>query len=233
MAPPAQRIKLNRKALREPDEFQTLTNQAAAWAQANRPLLVASGLAVVAIAAAIGGVSWYRGRQSAAAAIRFQTAYGDFQASRWAEAADAFSGMQRDYAGTGYGRLAVLYQGHALARKPDPAAAATAYGEFLASSPKEDFLRQEALVGLARAREASGDTAGAREAYEQAAAIDGPFRSDARLSLARLLEVDGKSDQARELYQAILKDSPSASVRAVVEAKLPADVVASAGGESR
>jgi hypothetical protein len=230
---PAQRIKLDRKALREPDEFQTLTNQAAAWAQANRSLLVAGTLAIVAVAAAIGGVSWYRGRQSAAAAVRFQAAYGDFQASRWAEAADAFSSVQHDYAGTGYGRLAVLYQGHALARKPDTAAAATAYGEFLAGSPKEDFLRQEALVGLARAREASGDAAGAREAYDQASAIDGPFRSDARLSLARLLEADGKGDQARELYQSILKDSPSASVRAVVEAKLPADVVASAGGESR
>src|SRR4029450_6437342 len=231
MAPPAQRIKLDRKALREPDEFQTLTNQVAAWAQAERSLLVAAALAVVAVAAAIAGVGWYRGRQSAAAAVRFQAAYGDFQASRWAEAADAFSGVQRDYAGTGYGRLAVLYQGHALARKPDPAAAATADSEVLAGCPKEDFLRQEALVGLARAREASGDAAGAREAYDQASAIDGPFRSGARLSRARLRGAEGKADQARELYQAILKDSPSASVRAVVEAKLPADVVASAGGE--
>jgi hypothetical protein len=234
MAPPAQRIKLDRKALREPDEFQTLTNQLAAWAQANRTALVAVAAAAVAIAAVAGAVSWYRGRQEAAAAIRFQSAYDDFQASKWAEAADAFAALGHDYAGTSYGRLAALYQGHALARKPDAAAAATAYGEFLAASPPTDYLKQETLVGLANAREASGDSAGAREANEQAAAIDGPFRSDARLALARLYEAGGQADKAKEIYLAVLKDSPSGFARTVLEAKIPADLAAAAaGGETR
>src|SRR4029450_12442965 len=129
MAPPAQRIKLDRKALREPDEFQTLTNQLAAWAQANRPALVAVPAAAGAIAAVAGAVSWYRGRQEDAAAIRFQSAYDDFQASNWAEAADAFAALGHDYARTAYSHLAALYQGHALARKPDAAAAGAASGE--------------------------------------------------------------------------------------------------------
>jgi len=232
MAPPAQRIKLNRKALREPDEFQTLTNQLGAWAQANRTAIAAVVAAAVSIAAVAGGVSWYRGRQAAAAAIRFQSAYDDFQASKWPEAAEAFASLDHDYAGTSYGRLAVLYQAHALARKPDPAAAATAYGEFLAASPPTEYLKQEALVGLADAREASGDAAGAREANEQAAAIDGPFRSDARLSLARLYEAGGQPDKAKELYLAVLKDSPSGYARTVLEAKIPADLAA-AGAETR
>jgi hypothetical protein len=232
MAPPAQRIKLDRKALREPDEFQTLTTQLGAWAEANRTMLAAIVAAALAIAAVAGGVSWYRGRQEAAAAIRFQSAYTDFQASKWLEAADAFEALGHDYAGTSYGRLAALYQGHALARKPDPAAAATAYGEFLAASPPTEYLKQEALVGLADAREASGDAAGAREANEQAAAIDGPFRSDARLSLARLYEAGGQPDKAKELYLAVLKDSPSGYARTVLEAKIPADLAA-AGGETR
>jgi hypothetical protein len=232
MAPPAQRIKLDRKALREPDELQTLTNQLGAWAEANRTMLAAIVAAAVAIAAVAGGVSWYRGRQEAAAAIRFQSAYGDFQASKWPEAAEGFASLGHDYAGTSYGRLAALYQGHALARKPDPTAAATAYGEFLAASPPTEYLRQEALVGLADAREASGDTAGARDANEQAAAIDGPFRTDARLSLARLYEAGGQADKAKELYLAVLKDSPSGYARTVLEAKIPADLAA-AGGETR
>lgn len=229
MAPPAERIKLDRKTLREPDEFQTLTGQAAAWAEANRTLLVAVAVAAVAIAAVAAGVSWYRGRQAEAAAVRFQSAHDEFQASRWTEAAEAFAGLGRDYGGTSYGRLATLYQGHALSRKPDPPAAATAYGEYLAASPATDYLRQEALVGLARAREASGDAAGARDAYEQASAIDGPFKADAQLSLARLYETGGQPDKARELYLAILKESPSGFVRTVVEAKVPADAAASGG----
>src|SRR5262245_25719616 len=229
MAPPAQRIKLNRKALREPDEFQTVTNQLAAWAQANRTLIAAVVVAALAIAAVAAAVSWYRGRQEAAAAVRFQSAYDDFQAKRWPEAADAFAALARDYAGTSHGRLGTLYQAHALSRKPDAAAAATAYGEFLAASPPTDYLKQEALVGLADAREASGDSAGAREANEQAAAIDGPFRSDARLSLARLYEAGGQADKAKELYLAVLKDSPSGFARTVLEAKIPADLAAAVG----
>jgi tetratricopeptide (TPR) repeat protein len=229
MARPAQRIKLNRKALREPDEFQSLTGQVAAWAQANRTPLIAGAVAAVALAAVASGVGWYRGRTAAAAAVRFQAAHDEFQASRWAEAADAFAGLRRDYPGTSYGRLAALYEGHALYRKPDPAAAAVAYGEFLAAGPGTDYLRQEALLGLGRSREATGDDPGAREAYEQASAIEGPFRSDARLALARLYERAGEADKAKELYLAVLKESPSASARAVLQAKIPADVAAASG----
>jgi predicted negative regulator of RcsB-dependent stress response len=234
MAPPAQRIKLDRKALREPDEFQTLTGQVAAWAETNRTALIAVGIAAVAIAAVGAGVSWYRGRQATAAAVRFQSAHDDFQGSRWTEAADAFAGLGRDYGGTSYGRLATLYEGHALLRKPDPAAAATAYGEYLAASPPTEYLRQEALVGLGRALEANNDATGAQGAYAQAAEIAGPFKADAQLSLARLYEAGGQPDKARELYQTLEKDSPSGFVRSMVEAKVPADAnAAAAGGETK
>jgi len=226
MARPAARIKLNRKALREPDEFQTLTGQVATWAQANTTLLVGVAAAVLAIAAVGGGVSWYRARRADAAAARFQAAYGQFQGSQYAEAADAFATLGSEYAGTPYGRLAALYQGHALARKPDPAGAAAAYSEYLAHSPGTEYLRQEALQGLGQAREVTGDTKGAQDAYEQAAAIDGPFRTDARIAVARLYEAAGQNDKARDVYLAILKESPTGSVRALLEAKIPADVAA-------
>jgi len=226
MAPPAERIKLNRKALREPDEFQTLTGQVGAWAQANATLLVGIAAAVLDVAAVAGGVSWYRARRADAAAAQFRTADAQFQGGHFAEAADAFTTLGRDYGGTQYGRLASLYEGHALARKPDPSGAAAAYSAYLASSPETEYLRQEALQGLGQAREAGGDAKGAQEAYEQAAAIDGPFQTDARVAVARLYEAAGQSDKAREVYLAILKDSPTGSVRALLEAKIPADVAA-------
>jgi len=226
MAPSAERIKLNRKALREPDEFQTLTGQLAAWAQANTTLLVGAAIAVLAVGAVASGVSWYRARRAAAAAGQFQTADDQFQAGHYAEAADAFAGLGNDYAGTPYGRLAALYQGHALARKPDPTAAAAAYSEYLAGTPETEYLRQEALYGLGQAREAGGDAKAAQDAYEQAGAIDGPFRTDARLALARVYEAGGQSDKAREVYIALLKESPSGPVRSLLEAKIPADVAA-------
>lgn len=230
MAPPAQRIKLDRKSLREPDEFQTVTNQAAAWVQTHRPVLVGAALVVAALASALAGLGWWRSSRAAAAAIRFQAAHGDYQASRWPEAAEAFAGLGRDYAGTPYGRLAALYEGHALSRKPDPAAAAAAYERFIASGPETDYLKQEALLRLGMARETSGDAPGAQRAFEEAAGLAGPFTIDARLAVARRFEAAGQADKAREQYQAILKDSPSSSVRELLRTKIPADVAAAGAG---
>jgi hypothetical protein len=43
-----------------------------------------------------------------------------------------------------------------------------------------------------------------------------------------MLEAAGQTDKAREQYVAVLKESPSASVRALLETKVPADVAAAA-----
>jgi predicted negative regulator of RcsB-dependent stress response len=228
MAPPVQRIKLDRKTLREPDEFQTLTSQAAEWGRRHRTALTAIALGIVALALLTAGLGWWRSRQATAAAVRFQSAYDDFQAKRYAEAAAAFEGLGRDYAGTASGRLAALYEGHALQQKPDLAAAAAAYERYLRAGPQADYLRQEALLRLGGVREAAGNAPGAQEAYEEAAGLSGPFTTEARLSLARMLEAAGQTDKAREQYVAVLKESPSASVRALLETKVPADVAAAA-----
>src|SRR5205823_6641693 len=85
---------------------------------------------------------------------------------------------------------------HALARQGDQAAAATAYGEYLASAAVPVYLHQEALVGLARAKEAAGDTGGALDAYTQAGALPGAYRDDALLSAARLEQAAGHATKA-------------------------------------
>ena len=227
MARPAARVKINRKALREPDEFQTLTQQAGEWAQGHRNLLMGIGAAVLGVAAVALGIGWYRSHQSAAAGAQFQAALNDFEGARFARALEEFTAVGRDYPGTSFGRLSTLYRGHALANQGDATGAATAYTEYLASSPTTEYLRQEALTGLAAAKEAAGDKAGALDAYGQAASIDGPFRMQAQLATARLHELAGEPDKAREVYLAILKESPGGYVRSILETKIPADVAAS------
>jgi tetratricopeptide (TPR) repeat protein len=227
MARPAARVKINRKALREPDEFQTLTQQAGEWARGHRNLLMGVGAAVLGITAVALGIGWYRSHQVAAAGTQFQAALNDFEGARFAPAVEEFTAVGRDYPGTSFGRLSTLYRGHALARQGDAAGAATAYTEYLASSPATDYLRQEALTGLGAVNEAAGDKAGALDVYGQAATIDGPFRIQAQLATARLHELAGEPDKAREVYLAILKESPGGYVRAILETKIPADVAAS------
>jgi len=217
----ARRIRFRRKALRQPDEFHTLTTRAAAWLEAHRALASGVALAVLVVAGTVLAVSQYRTSQMGRAAESFREAQATFQAGRFSEAATAFQELAENYPRTPSGRLAVLYRAHALARQGDAAGAATAYGEYLTSQPAATYLRQEALDGLAHAKEDSADPTAALDAYTQAAALEGPYRTDASLGVARLNEASGHADAAREIYARLLKESPDPDLRALLTSKLP------------
>ena len=230
----ANHYKVSRKALREPDEFQTLTAQAADWVRDNQSLVISVVAGAVAIGAVIVALNWNSQRQANAAAIQLQTAQGLFVAKSYAQAAAEFAAVTSAYPRTPAGRIASLYRAHALAEQPDPTAAATAYAEYLASSPATDYLRQEALVGLAHAKEATNDLDGARDAYRQATEIAGPFRTPSQLGLARLEDAAGHTEQARTLYAEALKapdlddDTRQAITARVPGAAAPADAAPAA-----
>jgi tetratricopeptide (TPR) repeat protein len=217
----AKRIKIRRKALRQPDEFETLTGQAVNWAAANRGLVTAIVVALVVTGLAAVALGRLRAGERERASLAFRAAHTTFEAgNKYAEAADAFAALARDYPRTAYGRLAGLYRGHALARQGDAAAAATAYAEYLATSPDPPYLRQEALVGLGHAKEATGETTPALEAYVEAGTLEGPYRTDALLSAARLHEASGHADLAREIYSRLLKEASEPDVKALILSKL-------------
>jgi TolA-binding protein len=151
-----------------------------------------------------------------------------FSDGKFSDAARAFEDVSTTYPRAPFGRLAGLYRAHALARSGDQAGAATAYTEYLASSPDSEYLRQEALDGLGRAKEASGDRAGALEAYTQAGALPGPYRTDALLGAARLHDASGQGEKAREIYASLLKDVSDPDTKALLTAKLPGKMPATA-----
>ncbi len=218
----ARRLKIRRKDLRKPDEFETLTGQAVAWADEHRPVVYA--VLAVAVVVLVGSLAIGRWRASRndAAAVAFRSARESFDEGKFQEAAQGFAYVVERYPGAPFGRLAVLYRAHALARQGDQAAAATAaYGEYLASAVVPDYLRQEALVGLARAKEAAGDTAGALDAYTQAGALPGAYRDDALLSAARLEQAAGHADRAQAIYAGLLKNAVDPATKAFVAAKVP------------
>src|SRR5581483_7024743 len=194
----ARRIKIRRKDLRKPDEFETLTGQVVDWATANRPLVIGATAVVVVILLGMLAIGRWRASRDEAAGVAFRSAHELFDAGKFPEAANAFADVAQNYARAPFGRLAALYRGHALARQGDAAGAATAYGEYLAGSVASEYLRQEALTGLARAKESTGDAAGALEAYTQAGELAGPYRTDALLAAARLHDAAGPAEQARQ-----------------------------------
>ncbi len=214
------RIKFRRKDLKQPDEFETLTGKALAWAEENVRLLAGIAGAVAALLLLVVVVNRVSASRNDSAADGFRRAKVVFDAGKFPEAADAFASTARDYPRTPFGKLAALYHAHALARQGNAAEAATAYSEYLASA-STPYLRQEALVGLARAKEATGDAPGAIASYTEAGSLEGAYRTDALLSAARLHEAAGHADQARELYSQLLKEAPDAELRSFLLAKLP------------
>lgn len=224
------RHRLRRKDLRGPDEFVTATSQATVWAGAHRNLLIAVGAVVLVVAGVAIGWSRYRASRVEAASHDFRAARATFEAAKYAEAVPQFEALSAAYPETTFGRLAVLYRGHAMAKKGEPASAIAAYEEFLAGSPPADYLKQEALVALGYAREATGDAAAALTAYTDAAELDGPFRTEARLGAARLEEAAGRPEKAQAFYAAAaevadgeLKDFISSKLPATTAAAAPAD----------
>jgi len=217
----ARRLKIRRKDLRKPDEFETLTGQAVAWADEHRPVVYAVlAVAVVVLAGSLAIGRW-RASRNDAAAVAFGSAQARFDEGKFQDAAQDFAYVVERYPGAPFARLAALYRAHALARQGDQAAAATAYGEYLASAAVPDYLRQEALVGLARAKEAAGDMAGALDAYTQAGALPGAYRDDALLSAARLEQAAGHAERAQAIYAGLLKDAADPTTKAFVAAKVP------------
>src|SRR5438874_5673996 len=217
----ARRLKIRRKDLRKPDEFETLTVQALTRAGEHLPVVCCFlAVAVVALVASLAVGRW-RASRNEAAAVAFRAAQGRFAEGKFQDAAQDFAYVVERYPHAPFGRLAALYRAHAFARQGDQAAATTAYGEYLARAADTDYLRQEALVGLARAREASGDTAGALEAYTQAGALPGPYRDDALLSAARAGQAAGHADLAQAIYAGLVKDAADPETKALAAAKVP------------
>jgi hypothetical protein len=221
----AKRIKVRRKDLRKPDEFETLTGQALDWADEHRTLVGGIAVAVALVALLWLGVGRWRASRNEAAGIAFRAAHTTFTAGKFGEAAPAFAELAETYPSTPFGRLARLYRAHALARQGDGAGAVIAYQEFLASTPGSDYLRQEALTGLGHAKEVTGDATAALEAYTEAGNLAGPYRTEALLGAARLHEAGGHGDKAREIYASLAKEAPDAETRALLASKLPAGSV--------
>src|SRR3989442_7324913 len=101
----ARRIKLRRKALRQPDEFHTLTSQTMAWLDAHRELAGGIALAALVAAAAVVAVSQYRASQVGRAAESFRAAQATFEGPPFAESAAGLEGLGQTYPRTPSGPL--------------------------------------------------------------------------------------------------------------------------------
>jgi predicted negative regulator of RcsB-dependent stress response len=218
-----------RRFLKDPDEFVVWTGRAGSWAQRHqRELMVAGGVLVLGVMVA-GLLGWRAARQAEAASEAFRVARTKFAANEYAPAGLEFEALARDFPGTSFGRLAILYRGHSLLKQGDATGAAAAYQEFLTRFDKDVYVRQLALTNLANAQEQLGDVSAARATLQQAGALDGPFRIEALLGYARLSQATGDTAAAEDAYRKVLAENPDAETRLFVQRRLPTEAKPAAG----
>ena len=200
--------KLQRKDLKQPDEFISASGRVVEWARANAVAVQIAVAALVVVLLLVAGIQWWIRSRAETAARQFYGASELFKRAQWDQAQKDFADIASGYGSTAYGSLAKLYAGRSALNANRPADAVPFLTEFVGDAPSP-ALEQLGRVGLAKALADTGDAKGAREQLERASTLDGPLVPEATIGLARIAETDGNTEKAIELYQKYLADAPN------------------------
>lgn len=205
-----------RKELREPDEFVSLIDAAGDYVADHLPRVIAGAAGLLVLILIGVGLRFYFNHQAQAAAEAFYNAGNVYDRKDYKTASDQFATLANEYPGTSPGRLALLYLGDAYLAQHQDAQARDTLQKFLDADNRPAF-RQLALLQLGVAGEALGNTAEARKAYAQAAAIKEGAQGMAELALARVTLRQGDKAGAIAIYQRFLREHPFDQERTVVD----------------
>jgi tetratricopeptide (TPR) repeat protein len=209
---------LTRKDMKEPDKFQVVAGEAAAWVTARKKqsLIIVLVVAAVVVALVAGlGLSDSKAHSAGAALAEvYRVAGGEISPvplpgvqgpffptdeARQKAVAEAAAKVAAQHAGTHAGALASLALGDAKLRLGEWDAAVTAYDAYLAGAPKGDALRFGALEGLAMAEEGKGSADASLAAWARLGAEVPGYADRADLEKARVLAQAGRREEARKL----------------------------------
>lgn len=218
---------ISRKDIREPDRFQVVANQAAAWVAARKKLVVMVGgvaaLVVVAVGVALA-VQTRSLQTSGQATSELLTLMGaqvteappanaldktfpTEEAKNKAIVAEADKVLSAQGVGRGT-LLAILAKADAHYGLKEWDAAAAQYNRYLAEAPPSDSLRFTALESLGLVAEQKGDLAGAAQAFDRLAKDAPPYADRADLDKARVLAAAGKADEAKQILTKFAEKYP-------------------------
>jgi predicted negative regulator of RcsB-dependent stress response len=207
--------------LKAPDPFFEAIREARDYFDENRTQVLAIVLGVAAVLFTIVAGTSYYVSQGNKAATDFASAVSslEFDSPSAAEAS-LKSLSERTNAGP-YKSLAALYRGDLAADAGRYDEAIAEYDAFLADA-STDYLKQIGLMGKAAAFEKAGKAAEAGAALDQAAAIEGPYRTAALSDRARIAEKAGDKAAATANLQKLLEIQGSGPGAADIERRLEA-----------
>ena len=214
----ADKGRLTRKEIKQPDEFITLSGQALTWIRANQQLATIIGAAVVILIAVIGIGGAYHTAQQRDANADLGRAMARYDASDYAAAAAQLEDVSTHWSGSQVAAIAGLLAANSALRAGEADKALTALNG-VPTSGLPVFLQQQHAVTWGAALAAKEQWADAAAKYKEAAAISGPYTGDAIVGEARAQEKAGDAAKAKELYRQAYEQFPDMPGRELLAAK--------------
>lgn len=212
------KIKVQRKAVTEPDEFISTTSRATAYVKQNYRVLTPVAGAVLLLVLIILFWSYYRaGRESAAReslnqAIALYQTEGMGEAEKpsdqkYRDALIQFAALEDGFRGTDAGMKALFYLGESSYHLQDYDKAIEYYNRFISRSRRGHYLRCFAYEGLGYCYEEKQDYAKAVDCYKQALSEPRPAVPDLLYgAVARCYEALNDKVDALDYYKKITAD---------------------------
>jgi predicted negative regulator of RcsB-dependent stress response len=207
--------RLSRKELRQPDWFQTVTENALEYYYRQR-VAVYLGLAIVILLLlGIWGWAVFKERQDSIAAQEFGQAMTQYHTGKYREAAAGLEKVQT-YRWSRYANLAHLYEANSYLALNDFTKATNAAQRFIVGTDQNSLMRQIGLVTLAEIEERQSQCKEAIKNYGEAGKIKAAFTERAFLGEARCAVQMGDVKGGIAAYRQLLKDQPDSPLASYV-----------------
>jgi len=224
--------RINRKELKQPDEFQTFITNAQEFILSNLTQVIVSASIVFAAGALAVGIYYYEIHRDNIAGDAFYTAISELKKKNYKQAEADFEKLVQNESGREVGRLSGFYLGSAYFQDGQLDKARDALVAYVPDA-KDDLFASMAYDDLGVIYEKQGDLKKAQGAYAQAAAIAGPEQTRAQLQLAQVMARQGDKAGAISAYTNFLTTNPFSPERqTVIEALADLGAAPPAGMEA-
>ena len=207
--------RLSRKELRQPDWFQTVTENAFEFYYRQRVAVYLGIAVVILLLLGIWGWTVFKERQDSMAAQEFGQAMSQYHAGKYREAV-AVLGKVQNYRWSRYSNLAHLYEANAYLALNDFTKATNAAQRFIVGTDQNSLMRQIGLLTLADVEERQSQCKEAIKNYSEAGKIKAAFTDRAFLGEARCAVQMGDVKGGLAAYRQLLKDQPESTLASYV-----------------
>ena len=199
--------RLSRKELRQPDWFQTTTENALEFYRGRRVAVYLGIATIVLILLGIWGWRTFKESQDEIAASEYRQAITQYHAGKYREAIASLEKVQT-HRWSPYANLAYLYEANSYLALNDYTKATNAAQRFIVGTDQDSLLRQIGLLTLAVVEERQSQCKAAITNYAAAGKIKAAFTDRAILGEARCAVQIGDIAGAIAAYRKLLKDQP-------------------------